>query len=102
MPVALAGGGVVALVVPAAEVELDGDPPIVAFARMKPAVEAPGVLAADPAVVAELSCRHPVTVTVLSSALLLVVALGVCANNAAVVAHAIAAVIHKVRFIYPA
>ena len=98
VPAVVGGVAVVPLVVPAAA-ELEEALPIVAFARMKP--PAPVALAAAPAVVAELSCKHPVTVTVLSSMLLLVDVLGVCAMSAAVVAHAIAADIQTVRFIFP-
>jgi hypothetical protein len=101
--VALVGGvvGVVPEVVPAVDPEPEALP-IVAFARMNPPlVEAPAVLVGELVLLAELSCRQPVTVTVLLSVLLLVEVLGVCAINAADVANAIAAVIHKVRFIYP-
>jgi hypothetical protein len=97
--VELVGG--VAAVVPAVEPEADALP-IVAFARMNPPlVEAAAVLVGAAVLLAELSCRQPVTVTVFSSVVLLVDVLGVCAINAADVANAIAAVIHKVRFIYP-
>ena len=109
--VALVGGvlAVVPLVVPAVvPAVLPGvDPaieplPIVAFARMNPppVVEEP-VVVEDAALPAELSCTQPVTVTVFLSLLWLVVVLGLWAINATDVAHAIAAVIHKVRFIYP-
>jgi hypothetical protein len=89
---------VVPLVVPAVVPELELDPlPIVAFARMNPPlVEAPVVLV-EPGL-AEPSCRQPVTVIV---SLLPVVVLGLWAINATDVTHAIAVVIHKVRFIYP-
>jgi len=100
--VLVAGGvAVVPLVVPlvvAVEPALPIDPlPMVAFARVKLP------LLVDPVVLAELSCRQPVTVTVLSSMDLEVdvVELGVCAVIATVVAHAIAAAIHTVRFIKP-
>jgi len=101
--VAVAGGvaavvpAVVPPVVPAVDAVLELDaPPIIAFARMKLLLEVALVLLADP------SCRHPVTVTVLSSVvLLLVVVLGVCAAAVIVVAHASATAIHTLRFIIP-
>ena len=75
-------------------VEPDVDPlPIVAFARTKPD------FGAVPAGAADASSRQPVTVTVLSSVLLLVAPLGVCAATPIAVAHANAVAIHVARFI---
>jgi hypothetical protein len=101
--VVLVGGGVVGgvAVVPPVDAVVEDDPlPVIAFARMyPPVVEAPAVVAA-PLEVAEPACRQPVTVTVFSSVVLLVVDVVPCAASAAVVAHANTAA-HTVRFIIP-